>query len=243
MTSHPYITLWKLDNKEACYKVRPGQLRRDFLDQTVKGHGYHCPVLVAPNTNGWEILLPQDITVIWDGNVTPSDSHVKILDGEFYKGRKIVGTHTGNSMVTFMFNFIIETDPDHSILMSGAPNYFFDGAIPSEVLIRSDYFHYSENFFCWKMTKPNVPVTFPKDMPIAFIRNYPNKLLQSTEIKSKDVEESQDMIDMINGYREIKKNFDSSAQPWEWSHHYKKGVTPKNKDGFEKIDKLKLMEP
>lgn len=243
MINPPYITLWRQENKEACYKVVPGQLRRDFLDETVKGHGYHCPVLVSSNVSGWEILLPQDITVIWDGTVSPSDSHIKILSGEFYNGKKIVGTHTGNSMVTFMFNFIIETDKDHSILMTGPANYFFDGAVPTEALIRSDYFHYSENFFCWKMMKANVPVTFPKGMPIAFIRNYPNALLQSTTISTQDVENSQEMIEMIDGYVKIKEEFENNKGPWEWSHHYKRGVTPNNKNGFDKIDKFKLMEP
>lgn len=225
------------------YKVRQGQIRRDFLDETVKGHGYHCPVLVAPNISGWEILLPQDVTVIWDGVLSPSDKNVKILEGEFLNGQRIVGTHTGNSMVTFMFNFIIETDEDHSIILSGPPNYFFEGAIPTEALIRTDYFHYSENFFCWKMIKPNVPVTFPKGMPIAFIKNYPNKLLQSTTILTQYAKDNERLLNMMSEYSKMKQEFFDTSEPWEFPHHYKKGITPENKDGFDKIEKLKLMEP
>jgi hypothetical protein len=180
---------------------------------------------------------------VWNGQVNPSPDNVKIIDGEYYNGKQIVGTHTGNSMVTFMFNFIIETDPDHSILMTGPSNYFFEGAVPTDVLVRSDYFHYSENFFCWKMITPNVPITFKKDMPIAFIKNYPNNLLESTTIQTKDIADSKKLIEMTTEYSKMKQEFANSAEPWEWSHHYKKGITPTNKNGFDKIEKLRLMEP
>lgn len=240
--THPYITLWKKDLNTEYPKVKQGNIKRDFLDQTYKSHGYHCQPMTSAHISGWEFILPQDIVIIWDGISDSSGEHIKILEGEFYQGIKLVRTDTANSMLTFNLNVAIETDSDHYSILKGAPNYFFPDADPVEVVIRTDYFNFIENFFCWKIKTANKPITFKKGMPIAFLVNYPNSLLESTDIEFKDISISDVKSIQQSEYLKLKENFYDNAKDWEWSHFYKKGQVSQNK----KIDiniRPRLMEP
>ncbi len=198
--------------------------------------------MTSAHVSGWEFLLPHDVTVVWDGVSDSSKDHIKILDGEFYQGKRIVRTDTGNSMLTFDLNVTIETDKDHYSILKGSPNYFFQGADPVEVIIRSDYFNFNENFFCWKINTPHKKITFKKDMPIAFLLNYPINLLEKTVIEFKDFSSDNNKVMQKENYSKIKDEFFENAEEWGWSHFYRKGKISDNVELNVNI-KPRLMEP
>ena len=238
----PHITLWKKDLSTDYPEIKQGRFKRNFLDQTHNSHGYHCQPMTTAHVSGWEFILPQDVTVIWNGVYSTSETNIKILDGEYYNGVKIVRTDTGNGLITFNLNVIIETDKDHHSILKGPPNYFFEGADPVEVVIRSDYFNVIDNFFCWRMNAIDKPVTFKKGMPIAFLINYPNNLLESTNIKINKIEEDGLKDKENREYSEMRKDFQKNAKDWEWTNFYKKGKLSADKKIDVKI-KPNLMEP
>lgn len=241
-TTLPYITLWKNDLSTDYPKVKQGSIHRDYLKNTYDSHAYHCQPMTTAHISGWEFLLPQDVTIIWDGVSDSSKDHIKILDGEFYQGKRIVRTDTGNGMLTFDLNVTIETDKKHYSILKGSPNYFIEDATPIEVVIRTDYFNFFENFFCWKINKSNKPITFKKNMPIAFLINYPIDLLESTNIEFKDFNLDKDKVFQKENYAQIKSDFFKNAKDWEWSHFYRKGKISSDTELGIKI-KPKLMEP
>lgn len=198
--------------------------------------------MTTAHISGWEFLLPQDVTVIWDGTCDSAKDHIKILEGEFYDNKKIVRTDTANGMLTFDLNVTIETDKKHYSILKGSPNIFFEDADPVETIIRTDYFNFIENFFCWKIKTPNKPITFKKNMPIAFLINYPINLLESTLIQFKDFNLDNNKIKQKEEYSKIKSKFYKQSENWEWSHFYRKGKVSEDTELNIKI-KPKLMEP
>jgi hypothetical protein len=194
------------------------------------------------NVSGWDFVLPQDVTVIWDGINDSSPEHIKIIDGQYFNGIELVRTTTSNGMVTFNLGVTIETDKNHYSILKGSPNYFFNDAVAVEVIIRSDYYNFIENFICWKMITPNKPITFKKGMPIAFLLNYPIELLQETSINFDSINDNQEKLDQINEYSKLKEHAGANLSDWEWTHSYKKGLT--SKENQVKVNlKPKLMEP
>jgi hypothetical protein len=241
--THQFIKLWTQDPNRFPYQVKQGSIKRDFLSETHKSHGYICQPTTIINTHGWEFLLPHDVEIVWDGVISPDPSHVKIISGEYYDGMRIASTLTGSGTITFQLNCFFETDKDHYIMMSGSPNYFVDGVKPMNALWRSDYYTYGEANFCWKITEPNKVVTFKKGTPIAFIYNYPKDLLESTSISIENLAENKDLISKIDAYAQKRHKFYEENEDWTWGNFYKKGVGPHDEKYLDSVFKINLMEP
>lgn len=218
----PHITLWNTGLPTEWYEVREGSLKRDFLDETLNSHGYHCSPISSANLHGWEFILPQDVEVVWDGISDTSADHVKIIRGEVLpSGTPFVHTDTANGTIAFNLNCFIETDENHYTLISGAPNYFINGAKPLSALIRSDIWSFTPIQFCWKITTPNKPVIFEKGMPFAFLLNYPIQTLQSTTLNIKKA--SKEILAKSSEYGDLRKlkydEFNGKNYPMLYKKH------------------------
>lgn len=222
----PYITIWTTGQNTEYYSVRPGKVKKPFLDNTHDSHGYNCQPMTTINQHGWEFLLPQDVTIVWDGIHSTRGDNVKILEGEFLpNGQRLVDNSTANGTITFDLNAVIQTHPDYYILLSGSPNYFVDGAVAMNALVRTDWYHHNSLQFCWKLTKANVPITFKKDTPFLFVMLYPKNLIENTQIVIKKA--NQEILDRIGKYSQQRNNFydkNKNSDKFAWSHMYKNGV-------------------
>ena len=67
-------------------QIVQSRIKRDWMDNTYKKHAYQCLPMTAANVHGWELILPQDVVVQWEGG----NNNVKILSGEEYMGRTFV---------------------------------------------------------------------------------------------------------------------------------------------------------
>ena len=195
------------------------------------------------NMHGWEFTLPHDVVVVWDGISDPQSDHVRILSGEKFGDITIATTITGNATITFYFNINVETDKDHYCLLSGPPNYLFEGAQPLNAVWRSDFYNYSQLNFCWRITRANEEVVFPKGMPVMFLMNYPIGLLENTEIDFKNVEDAPILKSKMSKYRQKRKDFYANSPAWSWGNFYKKGIGPDDEKLVENPFKLSLKEP
>lgn len=246
--SNPYIKVWKVDSSVDYPIIEPANIKRQFLDNTYKKTAYNCTLLTQANQHGWWFLLPQDVVVEWDGINKgiegDSPSHVKIIEGEYFQGLKIVTNEIGYGQVAFDFNCNIETDENHYLIFSGPPNYFYEDAKPLEVIWRSDFFNYHQITFHWLITTPNKKIVFPKGMPILFIKNYPKELLESTDFYIEDLD---------NNKKLKQDTFDYNIQiaDWQKEHHlynyrkfYKNGIGSKYKKMIKNpLSNIKLKAP
>lgn len=216
----PHITLIKIDPLVDQYEVRPGKNKRDFLDETKDKHGYVCQPMNTVAFHGWEFVLPCDVKFIWDGIADEDPSHVKILEGQYINGCQLVDSGTANGTITFNIGYLIKTDPDHNILMSGAPNTFIDGVTPMNAILQTDWYHWNIAQFCWKIHKANEVITIPKGTPFLFIKNYPKTLLETTNFVIRDAKQEEfEGIDRYNALRDSYRNND-----WTWHQLYKRGM-------------------
>lgn len=231
--THPYITLKTLD-KNITFDVKKGNLKKDFLDNTQDAHGYHCQPLTTANQHGWEIILKNDVEVIWDGVSNTEPNHVKFLKGEFYNNVRIADTSTANATIAFNLNFSIETDKNHYAILMGPPNHFVKGAKPMTALIRSDWYKTSTLQYCWQITTPNKPILFKAGDPILFILNYPISLLESTSLNIKQLT-SQEKEDIEKYHNERNQYYKDN--PGKFSGMYRKGIDSLTKNANSFLNK------
>lgn len=241
MTPHPYVNVWTTDPSGKYPIIKPATLRREFLDKTAKGHGYHCQPMSNANLHGWEFILPHDVEVIWDGVSDVSAEHVKVLKGGFLENGLIVAdTKTANATITFHINAMIETDKDHYILLNGPANHFVSGAKPMSALVRSDWYSYNPLQYCWQITAPNKIITFKKGTPFLTLINYPIGLLESTElvIQPMTIEQS----NKIGEYNRTRNAY-YSDNAGKFPLMYKKGLDNTGTKHLDEVYKPKPSNP
>lgn len=159
------------------------------MDSTFSKHAYRCAPLVNANKYGWEVILPETVSVIKN-----KQGIVSITSSTSKSDLPICGTTILNESIAFYPNLVFVTKPGYSIRVSGPPNLFIRGAQAYEAIVPTSWWH--ESFqFSWRITEPDTEVTFTKNMPIMFVSIVKNDLLSecdvtvAKEIGYKEVEE------------------------------------------------------
>lgn len=147
-------------NPEFGAKLEPLPLKRDWMDATFDGHAYRCFPLSLANQMGWGFSFPEDITIIWDGDSSEQGGHIKVL-----KGHQYVDTNRGTATLIFNIGWFFQTDQNISMLFYGPPNSIIDGASPLTNIISTSFWN-SPVPVSWKITRPNVEITFRANEPV-----------------------------------------------------------------------------
>lgn len=143
--------------------IEPLSGKRQWMDESQEKHAYRCFPLSLSNQLGWSLSFPEDITFMWDGEITTSPDNVKVLEGEKY-----CSTVRGNATISFNTNLTFRTDSSHSLLSYPVPNYFVDGATPFTTLISTSFFE-GQLPVSWRITRPFTPITIKANEPFIAI--------------------------------------------------------------------------
>jgi hypothetical protein len=238
----PKIIFWS-ENINAEYpKIEPASTHRDWMDKTYNHLAYKCTPLLDAMSNGWEIKLPQDVVVKWDGLSEgiegENSNHVSILAGEFYNDIKIASNDTGVGSITFVFGLIAETDDNHYLTISGPRNYIFEDAQALTGLLRSNRFMDHPLQITWKITTSNKEILFPKGMPICFISINKKDITEITDVEIKQV--NKEKKEKIEKYSKMRSQYFLDNGQYTWPQFYKKGINENNEQQSEPIRKVKL---
>ena len=218
-------------------EIIQSRIKRDWMDNTYKKNAYQCLPVTTANISGWELILPQDVVVQWDGgNTTP-----KILEGEMYKDRQLAyGGIVG--MVSFSVGWAFGTEDGYDTWISGSPNYCVDGAFALSAVIPSSWWP-DEFQMNWMITKVGEPVTFSAGMPFMFFNIFKSDLLESVEFEVNNLWDKPDLMKARQEYGDakMKKN---REEPWTWMKGIKTGLNEKGeKIGPANLGLLKLSNP
>jgi hypothetical protein len=201
-------------------EIVQSRLKRDWMDNTYKKHAYQCLPVTTANVSGWELILPQDVVVQWDGgNTVP-----KILEGEFYKDRQLAyGGIVG--MVSFSVGWAFGTEDGYETYISGPPNYNIDGAFALSAIIPSSWWP-DEFQMNWMITKINEPVTFSAGTPFMFFNIFKSNVLESVKFEVDNLWDKPDLMEARQAYGEEKMR-KNREEPWTWMKGIKTGLNEK----------------
>ena len=208
-------------------------IKRDWMDKTFDGHAYRCFPLSLANQIGWGFSFPEDITVVWDGNDSEQGRHIKVL-----KGSQYVNTDRGTATLIFNIGWFFKTKQDVSMLFYGPPNLIIDGATPLTNIISTSFWE-SPIPVSWKITRPNVEITFKANEPVIAVMPISLKNLNNSVMTLKDNPYN------INSYHKKLTDYgnvilENNKIP-KWSDFYRSATDEHgNKIGEHEVKKIKL---
>jgi hypothetical protein len=138
---------------------------RDWMSQTDARFAYRCLPLLLANQAGWFILNTHRLQATWSGGADQASLRIDYLSGEPpYPAM----SHFGSGILTWHIPYLFRTPPDVNLLARGPANWPKDGIYPLEGLVETDW---TEATFTmnWKLTRPDLTVTFEVDEPICMI--------------------------------------------------------------------------
>ena len=98
-------------------------------------YSFRCAPLVNCNAFGWDILLPQEIRIVWNGGTSPND--LKVLTGDTF-----AKSNFGHGTVTFHVGYTWHTPSGWSLLVGPLPNFDHGPIRPLSALIETDVLKY-----------------------------------------------------------------------------------------------------
>jgi len=222
---------------ENAVEIRQSRLKRDWMDKTYKKHAYQCPPVTTANVYGWEMILPEDLIVIWDGGPSPA----RILSGGVHNDFHFAYSNI-HEMISFYTGWAINTEEGYSLWTTGSPNYYIDGASPMTASIPSSWWP-DEVQTHWIIHKIGEPILFPKGSPFLFFTIYPTELLLNVEFEIVNRWEDKKLEESRKKYYDIKTQ-NSLERPWTWTRGMKTGLDADgNKIGPSYNGVPKLPEP
>jgi hypothetical protein len=217
--------------------IEPLSAKRDWMEATFDKHAYRCLPVTITNQLGWAISFPEDITFMWDGQISTSGEHVKVLAGEKY-----IQTGRGQATVSFETGLVFRTPENYSLLTYNVPNMFMEGVSPYTTIISSSFFE-GPLPVAWKVTKPFVPITIKAGQPVAAVFPISLTEIQGSVLTVKDIK------DLIRVKREIALDLDEAvksaadaAANGGWTDYYRNAIDYMgNKLGKHEAKSLKLL--
>jgi hypothetical protein len=125
----------------------PADPERGWMNESQDRHPYRCLPLAVANCYGWHLLLPVDVTVIWNGQDGLSD--VQVISKNPYQAV----SNFKRGIVTFDVSYIFRTPPGYHLLVTGPANSFKDGVAPMTAVIETDWLPYTFTFN-YQLTRP-----------------------------------------------------------------------------------------
>ena len=227
------IDVYKLYKEPAILK--PLEVKRDWMDNTLNKHAYQCMPLGLINNYGWGISFPKDISFIWNGNTDPDPdpNNIKILEGEEY-----VYTERGNNLITFKTGLMFKTPENLTLMVYPIPNYFIDGAEPLSVLLSTSFLK-GDLQPSWKITKANEIITIKAGDPVIAIMPIDLEFIQGSKIFIKDgLKLNSEETQHDPGYT---KYVDEKVQAGIWSNMYRNAIDHLGKSlGKHQVKKILL---
>jgi len=223
------ITFYAINYSKAL-PVVPGKNQRDWFDNTNLNF-YKDLSMTMANQSGWELRAPGDFTIEWNGGEKSTDLvvHSDVKDAHlFYTGM-------GHGVCSIRAGYVVQTPDDYAILVTGAPNFFKDGAVQLTSVIESNWAHMTF-FLNWKMTFPG-KVTFKKGEPLGFVTVIPHRQLDNFEMEIDTIMSNKDLHDKHMMWQDIPYDGDPYADGIE------NNITLDTTSKFHKIDrKLKVVD-
>ena len=148
------INLYKLSDR--ILPVVSSKKQRKWMNDNV--HSYRCVPLAIANTFGWDILLPKDLDIEWNGGNDYTD--VKV-----YENKDLYSGHFGSGTFTIQVAYTWQTTDDHQVMLIPYPNPDQHDIISLTAIIETDRLMYPWFVTC-KITRPG-RYKFKAGTPIA----------------------------------------------------------------------------
>ncbi len=214
----------------AAPELVPATPRRRWMDESSDRFAYRCLPLSMANSSGWELRLPADVTVRWNGKPGRDGISIVAYPGE-WPTRMFVQSHFGEGVVTFITGYLFRTPPGVQVWTAGPPNEVKDGIAPLTGLVETDWlpFPFTMN---WKFTRPG-EVTFEKGETFCFLTLLQPAALEGVTPQVRTLSDAPELEAEYEAWTRSRADFikqlegrEPGAMKEAWQRFYMRGETP-----------------
>ena len=225
-------------------EVIPAPPKREWMDAFTDKHAYRCLPLAIANNAGWQILCPCDLEVDFTGGMKQDDIQVKATDG--FDVRFAAESNFTRGILTFLTNFIFQTEPGWQLLATGPLNEPRDGLYPLTGIIETDWLPYTFTMN-WQLTRAG-RFAFKKGEPFCQIIPIPKNYLEAVEPELHRLEDNPTLQAEKERFQKERAEFrarleakDEEAVRQGWQRYYFRGQMPTGTKAPEShVNRLRL---
>jgi uncharacterized protein DUF6065 len=228
-------------------KIVPASRWRDWMHATVDRNANRCLPLLVANQSGWVLLNPAPFSATWDGGVSDAAVTVEYPDGTPDEQR-IVESHFGEGIITFIFRDVICTPPGYNLWARGPTNSPKDGVAPLEGVVETDWSAVTFTMN-WKFTRPGT-VSFKLDEPFCHIVPQRRGELERFRPEIRGLEDQPELEKRIGAWKAYRAMLtlgrtrarEQGEERWAryWHENYFKGSAPTGESSPEHQTTLRL---
>lgn len=226
--------------------IRPGNLGRQWMDQTAHRFAYRCTPLNIANTSGWTAHCPIGFSAKWDGR--PTKDAIKIETQNNAVGvARYVSSHFGHGILTFHLGWLLKTSRDWAIWARGCPNMFKPGVSALDGIVETEWLNFPFTMN-WRFHQPGEVIFFPND-PICFFNIFPHAMIDRVQPIMHVASKHEDIYSEFKNWRDSRNAFNASLEHREpgqrgtrWQKKYLHAEPAKSTHSFHSV-KRRLQEP
>lgn len=223
------MTAYRLTNHPPT--IRPGVVRRAWMDESPSRFAYRCLPLTIANSFGWELLSPTTFEATWNGGMAQSDIAVTVLGGD----PEGVTSHFGTGVLTFHTGYLFRTEAGMSLMAMGPPNLPKDAIVALAGVVETSWAPYPFTMN-WRFTRPNTTIRFEEGEPFCFIVPVSIGMLEGTRPEIADLGSDPKTKAKYEEWVASRSTFiadlkveGSEAREDKWQKRYSRGLEPDGK--------------
>ena len=226
----PELVAYRLTDGPAM-PIVPASAGRAWMDDTTARNAYRCLPMLLANQAGWLLLNTQPLTVTWNGGPAAADLTVELHGDDGGTLLYPPKSHFGYGILSWSVPYVFRTPPGYNLLVRGPANWPKDGVSPLEGLVETDW---SDGFFAmsWKVTRPDVPITFERGEPICMLVPTRRGELEGFWPRLQPIESDPEMAHRYDAWSasrwqhiQRRAQLDPSTKYRSWQSHYVRGVS------------------
>ena len=216
--------------------IVPAPASRGWMSATNDRFAYRCLPLLIANQSGWLVLNNFSFTASWSGH-----DGIDAVWIEYGRGASppLAASHFGYGIITWTIPFLFRTPPGFNLLVRGPANWPKDGVYPLDGVVEADWA--SSTFTMnWKITRPDTPIRFELDEPIAMILPQRRGELEAFQPELQSIQSNRELRDRFEqwdmarrGYLTDLKSGTLMADDPGWQRHYFQGAHADGERGVE----------
>lgn len=190
--------------------IEAAKPQRQWMDETRFGFANRCLPLRIANQAGWMLLNDRKIDAIWNGGLFLEDvkvTHHKLSPTDDLSTRpQFVLSHFGSGIVTWRIPYLFRTPPGYDLYVRGPANTFKDGASPLDGIVETDW-SVATFTMNWKLTRPNLPVSWEAGEPICMVFPIPRGDLERFHPEVKNLTDEPELFEKVKQWTEERASF------------------------------------
>lgn len=210
-------------------RIEPCTVKRPWMNNTTNSFAYRCLPLNIANQHGWAVYPNHEIVAMWDG-LGIDNENIKITKD----GNGVASAHFGHRVLTFSFEWIVQTPPGWNLFVTGAPNFYINGISPLSGIIETDWAPYSFTMN-WIFTQDMTTAVWTRKDPLCFLYPIQRGYIEEFNTQSCILDEmDSDFTHEYNEFCKRRKHF-NEVQRFEenrendWQRMYYTGKTATGK--------------